>query len=325
MDDHMRNGKLAVLCPVFNGGALLEATVLSCAKAGLSPDRYEILVVDNCSEDCAAKALPRYDSRGAAIHVHRNKENIGRVLNWNRALEIAEEEGFSFAAFLFVGDEWLPDGSISRLLDEMEAGQAIMGMAPFHMVRENGDVFCVAQRFTIPGFAHTLGSRQLLRLTVPIGYTPFGPMQANVFRIDPERPFRFDPQCPIVTDVEVIIGILQAEDRPVVVVSEPYMAWKVHGGRTHMSTDMLKTLDEEIDLLERIAPRTGLDLQWASIHTILLLRYSSHVLRVHGLSLRPLFGFHRLLRRRLGSMNLRKLASAVCTKLLRRRCLVTLS
>src|SRR5436309_2181552 len=99
------DGTVAILIPTFEGGALLHRTVSSCFNVGLDRSRFEVIVVDNASTDGSVKQLSR------DVTVCENPNNVGRVGNWNRALEIAEEGGFTYAAFLFVGDEWLPDGS----------------------------------------------------------------------------------------------------------------------------------------------------------------------------------------------------------------------
>ena len=42
------------------------------------------------------------DDLSPAVEIHRNPQNLGRTANWNRAPEIAEAEGFTYATFLFV-------------------------------------------------------------------------------------------------------------------------------------------------------------------------------------------------------------------------------
>ncbi len=91
--------KLAVLVPVFNGGRNLAASLRSCAASGLHPDQYEIIVVDNGSTDDAVSKLPAVNPGGAPVRVFSNGSNIGRVQNWNRALEIAADLGFRWVTF----------------------------------------------------------------------------------------------------------------------------------------------------------------------------------------------------------------------------------
>ena len=46
-----RSGKIAILIPTYNGGALLHESVESAAAAGMPADSYEIVVSDNASDD----------------------------------------------------------------------------------------------------------------------------------------------------------------------------------------------------------------------------------------------------------------------------------
>ncbi|HMA49848.1 MAG TPA: glycosyltransferase, partial [Magnetospirillaceae bacterium] len=98
------NGRIAILVPVFNGGALLAETLASPALAGLPADSYAILVSDNASTDGSTAWLGERDAQGAPVLLRSNETNLGRVGNWNRAVEWAEELGFSHALFLMAGD-----------------------------------------------------------------------------------------------------------------------------------------------------------------------------------------------------------------------------
>ena len=95
----MRKDKIAVMISVFNAGSLLMESIAS-VTAGLRDDAYEIIVTDNNSDDGSIEALPLADSQGVPIHIRRNGSNLGRVQNWNRALDAAEEMGFGHAMFL---------------------------------------------------------------------------------------------------------------------------------------------------------------------------------------------------------------------------------
>jgi glycosyltransferase involved in cell wall biosynthesis len=135
------NGKLAVLIPVYNGGKLLHHTVASCARSGLHPDSYEILVVDDGSTDGAAEILPTCDPAGALVWVYRNASTLGRMANLQRCIALAEAEGFEYFTFLLAGDYFEPDQGLPALLEEIKAtgAAAISGKPASPAPRANAD------------------------------------------------------------------------------------------------------------------------------------------------------------------------------------------
>jgi GT2 family glycosyltransferase len=137
--------RIAILVPVFNAGALLADTLASPALAGLPSDSYAILVSDNCSTDGSTNGLGEQDAQGAQILLRRNETNLGRVGNWNRAMEWAEELGFSHALFLMAGDV-LADATVIELRDRMVAADAALGIAPYRIVDEHMRPVRVARR-----------------------------------------------------------------------------------------------------------------------------------------------------------------------------------
>src|SRR6478609_1568130 len=150
------DGTVAIMIPTFNGGALLHRTVASCFTAGVRRSQFRVIVVDNASTDGSIEGL------GREVEVHANPQNVGRIGNWNRALEIAEEQDFAYAAFLFVGDEWLPQGSLGPLLDSMDASGSVLGMGALQIVRDDGSFLRKGGRVTIRGSAAQVDSGRLL-------------------------------------------------------------------------------------------------------------------------------------------------------------------
>jgi glycosyltransferase involved in cell wall biosynthesis len=135
------NGKLAVLIPVYNGGKLLHQTVASCARSGLHPDSYEVLVVDDGSTDGAAEILPTCDPAGALIWVYRNASTLGRMANLQRCIALAEAEDFGYFTFLLVGDSFEPDQGLPALLEEIKVSgaAAVTGKVASPAPRTNED------------------------------------------------------------------------------------------------------------------------------------------------------------------------------------------
>src|SRR5579864_4564687 len=129
----MTNGRIAILVPCFNGGSLLAETIAAAATARLPADAYAWMVSDNASDDGSIEGLPSTDSNGAPVIVRRNPTNLGRVENWNCALAVAEELGFSFALFLMVGDA-LHDDGVLHLRTRMDRAGAVLGLGSYEVV-----------------------------------------------------------------------------------------------------------------------------------------------------------------------------------------------
>jgi glycosyltransferase involved in cell wall biosynthesis len=256
------NEKLAVLIPVYNGGDGLARSIQSCVQAQLPSDSYELIVVDNCSTDGAVALLPHCDAGGAPIHVHSNPNNIGRVPNWNRAVDIALERGFQYITFLFAGDCWLPGRALPDLFDLLRESNAAIAFAPFVVAASDGQVKCVSQRFHVVGPSAVLHPRAFLTTLLNSGLFPLGPLQANLYRIDPRRRPLFDPAQPTRTDVEATLAFIESATSPVVVGSEPFLEWREHAGRFHMSMGPARTIQDYMETFQRACLRTALPVNY---------------------------------------------------------------
>jgi hypothetical protein len=263
---------LAVLIPCYNGGARLLESVESCAAAGLSADRYALIVVDNCSTDGSIETLPRFDRNNVPIQIYRNENNLGRVANWNRAFEIAEQEGYDFATFLFVGDMWVPAASIEDLLDLMQRSEAVLGMAPVRIVEEINGHRRDGARISIPGRSALVNSERLLEHAVRVGRLPFAPIQANVYRLFADLPLRFDdhPEQALNTDIETTVSWLKSHPGTIALIAEPYLVWSGYAGRFLSTQDPWFVLLETRASLQRVSQATGVTVDWTSANVVSL-------------------------------------------------------
>jgi glycosyltransferase involved in cell wall biosynthesis len=265
---------LAVLFPCFNGGRRLRESVESCAAAGLPADKYALIVVDNCSTDGSVEALPAVDGNNVPIQIYRNERNLGRVANWNRALEIAGGAGFRFATFLFAGDTWTPGTSIEALLTMMQQSNAVLGMAPIRIVEEDGyprprD----GARISIPGTSALTDAGSFLEYIIRVGRLPFAPIQANIYRLFAENPLCFDtdPKSALNTDIEATVAWLRHHPGKIALVSTPFLVWKGHSGRFLSRQDPWFVMLETRASLQRVSDMTSLSVDWESANAISLL------------------------------------------------------
>jgi hypothetical protein len=317
------NGKLAVLIPAFNGSHYLQRSVESCARAGLSADRYGIFVVDNCSTDGSPAHLPDRDAIGAPVLVTRNECNLGRVGNWNRAVEIATEAGFRYVTFLFIGDEWLPHGSITSLLDAMDESGSVFGMAPLRIVSENGRKSRDGARVSITGPISFTDSQVLLSKSIGIGRLPFAPLQANVYRLYRERPLQFETGAghELNADVEGTAAFLNHHPGPVTLAAEPFLLWREHSGRFFVKQDPWFVFADTRRCLRRLSASTGIQVDWKSANAIAMLaalREPSPAIPLHR---RAAFAARvfRYLRQDAGGLSFRHIAGYISRKVLARQ------
>ena len=79
--------KLTIAIPTFNGGKNLERAINSCKNIKLPSDKYEILVVDNCSTDESISNVKELRKKNGNLILIENQENVGRIKNWNVCID----------------------------------------------------------------------------------------------------------------------------------------------------------------------------------------------------------------------------------------------
>lgn len=95
--------KISILIPVFNREKLISDSILSALNQNF--EDFEIIVVDNASDDGTWDICQAFASQYPRVHVFRNETNIGPVRNWMRCIEEARGE---YGKFLFSDDLMLP-------------------------------------------------------------------------------------------------------------------------------------------------------------------------------------------------------------------------
>lgn len=259
-----RHNRLAVLVPVFNGGDHLLRSIASCSNAALRPDEYEVVVVDNCSDDTAVADLTRLTPDGAPIHIFHNEQNIGRVRNWNRAVSLALELGFRYITFLFAGDCWTAGPALRELLDCVRVSGARAGFAPFIVTDAHGAPKQQSRRFYVSGDqAAVCSAEQFVTRMLESGMFPLGPLQANIYRIDRDNPLSFDPAHPTRTDVQATLDFVRRTNGPIAITSRPFLEWREHGGRFHASMGPARTIEDYMQTFHSACLQTKLPVNYA--------------------------------------------------------------
>lgn len=105
----MSKAKTLIAIPVFNGEAGIVSSLNSCLSQSVD---VHILIIDNCSTDGTVELIQKNFSKENNITFIQNKENVGRVGNWNLCLDFFQSSNFIYFKFLFPGDK-LPKDSIA--------------------------------------------------------------------------------------------------------------------------------------------------------------------------------------------------------------------
>ena len=266
-------GRIAILVPAFNGGALLEETVGSPARAGLPADSYAILVCDNASTDGSIERLGDTDAQGAPIILRRNETNLGRVANWNRSLEHAETMGFSYALFLMVGDV-LKDAALIELRDRMDDEDAALGLASYVITDETLAPLRVARRIRWSGGA--IDYRTFLARSLAAGALLYGPLGANLYRLDGLAALRFDPADETHTDQLATALFAQGNSARIVYLDKPISCWRTRPGRFHSTMTPDDRLKGDVRVIERACRAGKIAPDYMRIRASLLLRGLFH-------------------------------------------------
>ena len=114
--------RLTIAVPNFNGAKNLQRTIKSCKKIQIPLQDYEILIVDNCSTDNSIDIINELGKEFPNIVLIKNKENVGRIQNWNICLENAKGK---YLIFLFSNDMINELNNIHEILEILDKNEEI--------------------------------------------------------------------------------------------------------------------------------------------------------------------------------------------------------
>jgi glycosyltransferase involved in cell wall biosynthesis len=95
---------VSILIPVYNRSHLIGECIDSALNQSF--DSYEIIIVDNHSDDGTWEICLAYAQKDARIRLYRNESNVGPVHNWIRCAGLAKGK---FSKLLFSDDLLLPN------------------------------------------------------------------------------------------------------------------------------------------------------------------------------------------------------------------------
>lgn len=192
---------LTIAIPTYNGGENLIEAVQSCRHIGLPSEQFEILVVDNCSTDQSILKAKKLKESLSNLRFEKNPQNIGRIENWNRCLELVDTP---FVIFLFSNDLISERNQIPLLLNEMLADRTIslgVGQHISHSISAQAHTI-VLNKVKSHEFVGLCRAKDYIFSRTESGKNPFVPLQKNIINMRIVRKYRirFDPKIPISGD-----------------------------------------------------------------------------------------------------------------------------
>lgn len=252
--------KVSILIPVFNR----EQFIAECIQSALDQTYtdFEVVVVDNASDDGTWEICQQFASRDPRVRVFRNDTNIGPVRNWRRCVEEAKGE---FSKILF-SDDTLEPGCLAEMVPKLEHSEVALVYcgARIGKSKEQADI-----AYSL-GEPARLSSTRFLNLVLR-GDAPVSPgailirtkdLLANLYTDFPTatpRPFDKHGAGP-----DVMISLLTAENYPCVAhVAAPLVYFRAHAGSFtigNLDNQVLKGYASAISLYlkERRAGRSWL-------------------------------------------------------------------
>jgi abequosyltransferase len=113
----MTANRLSVCIPTFNFGRFIGETLDSVIRQAPA-EGVEILVVDGASTDNTEEVVLNYRRRFPALRYHRLEKKGGI----DRDMAISVELARGGYVWLFSADDWMAEGALKRVLDEIRLG-----------------------------------------------------------------------------------------------------------------------------------------------------------------------------------------------------------
>lgn len=118
------NAPLVSVCvPIYNGAEYLDACLAGIASQTFSD--FEVLIVDDCSNDGGVAIARRWASNDSRFKVHVNTLNLGLVGNWNRCIKLSAGK---WIKFLFQ-DDLIESDCLAQMLHAGNAGCGFVACA----------------------------------------------------------------------------------------------------------------------------------------------------------------------------------------------------
>ena len=246
----------------FNGGKNLQRAIKSCRKIQIPLEDYEILIADNCSTDNSIDIINELSNEFHNIVLIENKENVGRIQNWNVCLDNAKGK---YLIFLFSNDMINEQNNIHKILEILEKNEKIsIGFSS--LLKKEIDNSYIKKSFSDKIFE--CPSKHFAQECLNRGLLPFGPMQSIIYRMDDVKKDQnhFLTSMPITADQ--IFTYKEACKREKILFNHnPQITWDLTQDRFHNQMKIEDELKEHSEALKIIKREIGFEVNDGLVST----------------------------------------------------------
>ena len=224
--------KLTIAIPNYNGGNNLKEAIESCQHVKLPKDEIEILILDNQSTDDSINIVKKLSNKFSNIRLCENGKNVGRISNWNIALQKTEGD---YLILLFSNDQIYEKNNIKDIIKILEEDQTISLCISALVKKEKNDQV-VKKRY----FPDTVlcDSKGFSNDSICRGLFPFGTIESIIYRVKDirERKIEFLEDFPINAD-EIFSYNLAINREKILFNHIPQIIWDLSKERFHGQID----------------------------------------------------------------------------------------
>ena len=184
-----------IIIPTFNSGKFIAKTLDSVKNQTME---CQIIVLDNRSEDNTQEIVGRYEG----VELIVNDENVGRIGNWNRAIEVAAERVAPFFKILFAGDVIKPD-AMKRYKELFDTYPEIALITSAYEIKDSGDIVAVNREL---GSSQEISRMEGLKINLTTGSWYASP-SIQAYRTSLVKDIRFKATLPWASDWQFCIDI----------------------------------------------------------------------------------------------------------------------
>lgn len=196
-----RSPVVSVCVPTYNSARFIAATVQSILDQTF-PD-FEVIVVDDASTDGTAEIVAAMED--PRLRLIRNRENLGAVANWNKAVGPASGTYVK----LVCGDDLLASDCLETQVEAMERDQSVVIVAGRRdIIDEQGEVLFAGRG--LRGLVGIFDGRTAIARTVRSGTNQLGEPACVLLRAATMKSVgEFNGHVPYMIDLEYWVRMLR--------------------------------------------------------------------------------------------------------------------